>query len=129
MKSDNLAYSNYTKYESFGIIECTSGKVVIVRSTSLLDPAWDDFLNSIPGAEFDQSSLWAAARESDGWDFIRFVFLLNNQIVGGYQLFTKNKRYIGKFGYTIKGPVYSIEYSHLAPIIVEHLLKEVKGQI
>jgi len=130
MNNENHAGPNFGKNKAIDTIECTHSKILIVKSTTLNDPAWDDFLNNITGAEFEQSSLWAAARKSEGWDFTRFVFFFDNKIAGGYQIFSKVKKYVGKIGYTIKGPVYSKEYSHLAPVIVEHLLKEVKkGEI
>lgn len=126
MSSDGCIISGYENYEVLETKEIPHGTLKIAKSTALCDRAWDDFLNSVSGAEFEQSSMWAAARAGDGWSSCRYIFFLKDEIAGGYQIFTKSKKYIGRFGYVIKGPTYLKENAFLAPVIAEHLLKTAK---
>jgi len=95
----------------------------IVKSITYPDPQWDDFLNCIPGAEFEQSSLWAVIKKEQGWEPVRYIFRYGDKIIGGYQILVKRKKIPGTFGYAVKGPTYLPEYKHFATDIVEHLLK------
>ncbi len=73
-------------------------------SDSLEDTRWDDFLESRNGGHYQQSSIWAQYKASQGWSCIRVVFEEENEIVGGYQLLWKQTRR-GKVAYVSKGPV------------------------
>lgn len=94
----------------------------VVESTVHPDPQWDTFLNSIPGAEFEQSSLWAVVKMQDGWKPFRFIFRTGEKIIGGYQILIKEKKSLGRFGYAIKGPTYLHDYQDIAENIAQHLL-------
>ncbi|MBU6410013.1 MAG: GNAT family N-acetyltransferase [Verrucomicrobia bacterium] len=73
-------------------------------SAELEDPQWDAFLESTPLGHFQQSALWARAKQIEGWRPIRVIFTETNRIVGGFQILTKDTRF-GPIGYVSKGPV------------------------
>lgn len=78
--------------------------VSIVVSQDVNDPEWDHFLLSSPLGQYQQSSLWAAAKSVEGWQVIRVVLSHANRILGGFQLLHRHTR-LGRIGYISKGPV------------------------
>src|ERR1017187_3150477 len=73
-------------------------------SPELEDPYWDDFLKATPLGHFQQSSLWARAKDIEGWRPVRMILTLDGQIAGGFQILTAHTRF-GLIGYVSKGPV------------------------
>lgn len=98
-------------------------RLKVVESAIHPDPQWDTFLNSVAGAEFEQSSLWATVKMKDGWEPFRFVFQTGEKIIGGYQILIKDKKLLGRFGYVMKGPTYLHDYQDYAENIAQHLLE------
>ena len=68
------------------------------------DASWDEFLMKTPMGQFQQSSMWAQVKEVEGWECLRVVATLKDQIAGGFQILWRNTR-LGRIGYVSKGPV------------------------
>src|SRR5262245_2268685 len=73
-------------------------------STEAGAPAWDNFLRGTDLGQFQQSSLWAQAKQVDGWQSLRLILEQEQRIVGGFQILWRRTRF-GRVGYIIKGPV------------------------
>jgi len=71
-------------------------------------PAWDDFLRGCGMGQFQQSSLWAHAKQIEGWQNLRVIFEQEGRIDGGFQVLWRATRF-GRVGYVSKGPVLSFE--------------------
>lgn len=71
------------------------------------DPAWDRFLEQTPLGQFQQSTLWARAKASEGWQPLRVVLLdADDAIIAGFQIMARPAwRGRGRIGYISKGPV------------------------
>ena len=75
------------------------------HSTTLDDPEWDAFLESVPSGEYQQSSMWAQTKAADGWQCSRTILSHSNgTITGGFQILHRRKRGI-RLGYLMRGPV------------------------
>lgn len=68
------------------------------------DPAWDNFLRATPLGQFQQSGLWARAKQIDGWRSYRVFLTEEDRIIGGFQILWRGTR-LGRIGYVSKGPV------------------------
>ncbi|OFY58462.1 MAG: hypothetical protein A2Y87_12305, partial [Bacteroidetes bacterium RBG_13_46_8] len=68
------------------------------------DPAWDDFVGSLPDGHYEQSTCWARVREADGWQSIRLRVERNGKICAGAQILFRKIPWIGKVGYIPYGP-------------------------
>jgi lipid II:glycine glycyltransferase (peptidoglycan interpeptide bridge formation enzyme) len=71
-------------------------------------PAWDDFLRCCKMGQFQQSSLWAQAKQIEGWENFRVIFEQGEGIYGGFQVLWRPTRF-GRVGYVSKEPVLSFE--------------------
>ena len=81
------------------------------------DASWDEFLMKTPMGQFQQSSMWAQVKEVEGWECLRVVATLKDQIVGGFQILWRNTR-LGRIGYASKGPVVVRETQSLVELLV-----------
>ena len=81
------------------------------------DASWDEFLMATPMGQFQQSSMWAQVKEAEGWESLRVVATIADQIVGGFQILWRNI-FFGRIGYVSKGPIASPETQSL----IEQLL-------
>ncbi|HET7100332.1 MAG TPA: GNAT family N-acetyltransferase, partial [Terriglobia bacterium] len=79
-------------------------KLAVWITHKIQDQCWDRFLEGTPLGQFQQSSLWAAAKSTEGWLPIRVVLTLDDEIAGGFQILHKSKWW-GHAGYLSKGPV------------------------
>jgi lipid II:glycine glycyltransferase (peptidoglycan interpeptide bridge formation enzyme) len=95
-------------------------------SPELEDPYWDDFLEATPLGHFQQSSLWARAKDIDGWRPLRTILTLDGQIAGGFQILTRHTRF-GLVGYVSKGPVLIKEEDSLLDFMMELVVSSVKA--
>ena len=93
-------------------------------STSLDDHAWDEFLESVPLGQFQQSGRWAQAKSAEGWRPIRRWFSVNGRICGGFQMLSRATRF-GRIGYVSKGPVLAQE----SPTGIDAVLAELKKSV
>jgi len=69
-----------------------------------INPEWDQFISSIPGISYEQSSLWALSQRDDGWKPARIILRRDNKIVCGVQILLLRLPLLGKFGYAPQGP-------------------------
>jgi len=74
------------------------------HSSATADPLWDDFLRGTPRGQYQQSSLWAEYKATEGWTPHRIILTGPGGIVGGFQILWKKTR-LGRIGYLSKGPV------------------------
>ena len=77
----------------------------VTFSQSLADPDWDAFLQSTSLGQYQQSSMWARYKASEGWQPLRCLFTDDGRILGGFQILCKKTRF-GRVGYIPKGPVF-----------------------
>lgn len=68
------------------------------------DTSWDEFLMKTPMGQFQQSSMWAQVKEVDGWESLRVLATIEDQIAGGFQILWRNTC-VGRIGYASKGPL------------------------
>jgi lipid II:glycine glycyltransferase (peptidoglycan interpeptide bridge formation enzyme) len=115
----------YIKKDS---IEISNGTLTAWQSTQSIDDQWDDFLASTPFGHFYQTSMWAEVRKLDGWQPLITVIALNVQIVGGFQILTRSKAYLGKIGLVLKGPVVASDDPVVINFIVAILKKTAQLQ-
>jgi len=102
MLIDESQDSIYRKLDS---IETSQGVLSAWRCLQPDNPAWDAFLDSTSFSHFYQTSMWAQVRILDGWDHLIVLITLNDSLVGGFQILTRPKSYLGKIGIVLKGPV------------------------
>lgn len=74
------------------------------EESTLLNPEWDHLLQSHPLGQFQQSSLWAQVKATEGWTVHRGLQLRDLAPVGGWQMLYRSTRF-GRIGYVSKGPV------------------------
>lgn len=90
-------------------------------SQSLADPDWDAFLQSTRLGQYQQSTMWAQYKASDGWQPLRYLFTNDHRIIGGFQILCKKTRF-GRVGYVPKGPVLPeggpIEYDRAIDLMI-----------
>jgi hypothetical protein len=77
-------------------------------SSELAGHEWDDFLRGSRMGQFQQSSLWAKAKQSDKWNHLRVLIEQEGRIFGGFQILWRRTR-LGRIGYVSKGPVLASE--------------------
>jgi peptidoglycan pentaglycine glycine transferase (the first glycine) len=94
--------------------------------SGLAAQAWDDFLRSCAMGQFQQSSLWARSKETDGWKEIRVIIEQDGRVVGGFQILWKGSRF-GRIGYVSKGPVLSPEDSGVMAFVLDLLQELVRS--
>ena len=86
------------------------------------DLCWDKFLQEGPPGQYQQSTMWARAKEPGGWKPVRVVLTLEDRIVGGLQIL-RRKRWWGGIGYISKGPVVSVDHPEMAGYATELVRK------
>lgn len=92
------------------------------QSTDSPDKQWDDFLASSPYSHFYQSSMWGEVRKLDGWQPLITIITQNDAIVGGFQMLWRSKRFLGKIGLVLKGPVAATD----DPVVLNFTLAALK---
>jgi hypothetical protein len=92
----------------------------VVQVTELIDREWDNFLRGTELGHFQQSSLWAQARQIEGWDCLRVRLEQEERVVGGFQMLWRRTRF-GRIGYIIKGPVLASETSEAVNLLLDCL--------
>jgi peptidoglycan pentaglycine glycine transferase (the first glycine) len=96
-----------------------------VLSYEFEDPAWDDFLDSIPLGHFQQSSTWSRVKQPEGWKPIRFTVKDRGRIIGGFQILSRKSK-LGSIGYVTKGPVVHPETPENCRRIISKLFEVVR---
>jgi lipid II:glycine glycyltransferase (peptidoglycan interpeptide bridge formation enzyme) len=97
--------------------QTAEGTLSFYQSTESDDVSWDEFLMQTPLGQFQQSSMWAQVKEVDGWESLRIVATLRDQIVGGFQILSRDTRF-GRIGNVSKGPVAAPETEDLVELLV-----------
>src|SRR5258706_39485 len=67
-------------------INRVGGTAVASISRQVEDSCWDKFLQETPLGQFQQSTIWARAKASEGWRVVRLVLTVDEEIVGGFQI-------------------------------------------
>ena len=83
------------------------------------DIEWDDFVASVPGAHFEQTTGWAVANEMRGWTTWRFYLKSGNVIAAGFQVAFLSYPLAGKIGLVTQGPVARNEDEELLHVLIE----------
>lgn len=81
-----------------------SGPIEAWLSAAVSDQLWDEFLQSTPCGQFQQSSMWAEYKAGEGWMHHRVILTDADGIIGGFQILWKKTKLI-RIGYVSKGPV------------------------
>jgi hypothetical protein len=68
------------------------------------DTCWDSFLQETPLGQFQQSTVWARAKRPEGWNPVRMLVTVEDDIVAGFQILWQSS-WRGRLGYVSKGPV------------------------
>ena len=92
------------RYHLIASSNTEEGLLSIWHSPGKSDAAWDEFLMKTPMGQFQQSSMWAQVKGVDGWECLRVVATIAEQIAGGFQVLWRDTRF-GRIGYVSKGPV------------------------
>lgn len=109
-----------TQSSPIGARQLTDELVTASLSCDHSDPAWDAFLQSSPLGQFQQSAMWAQAKQGEGWQPIRVVFTAADQMRGGFQILWRQSR-LGRIGYVSKGPIVDPETPECASYVIDVL--------
>ncbi len=90
----------------------------IVINAAPRDPAWDDFLASVPGGQHVQTSLWAQVKAELGWRAIRIQLGDDRQLIAGAQLLLKPLSIMGALAYLPQGPLLRHRDDALADVLL-----------
>ncbi len=72
-------------------------------------PEWDDFVRSVNGASYLQTSIWARVKAATGLRALRVVVVRHGSPVAGCQVLIRDLPLVGSFGYIPLGPVVSAD--------------------
>ncbi|MCF7762212.1 MAG: GNAT family N-acetyltransferase [Verrucomicrobia bacterium] len=92
------------------------------------DRRWDGFLQQVPLGQFQQSSLWAQYKATEGWQSLRCLLVRKGGLIGGFQLLWRRSRW-GRTAYVSKGPVMleeTPETSEFAIRLIRQAVEELK---
>jgi peptidoglycan pentaglycine glycine transferase (the first glycine) len=89
---------------------------------SVEDHFWDEFLQATPLGQFQQSSIWARAKQLEGWKLVRVVVTRESEIVAGFQILWRSS-WRGRLGYLTKGPVVLPGHEDVADYTADLLRK------
>lgn len=114
---------DYLQIASAGI---DGREVVAWSSEELEDQAWDDFLRGVPGGQYQQSSLWARGKRTEGWNPLRVILTSGDRLIGGCQILWRRAKFL-RLGYVSKGPVADSATAALITFLVQTLRTAVKS--
>ena len=83
--------------------------------------AWDDFLESSPLGQFQQTSGWAQVKALEGWSAVREPVSLHGPSLGGFQLLWRRTK-LASVGYMSKGPVLAEESEPAVSVVIEKVV-------
>ena len=110
------------RYEEFEQKAFGGGTAVAWISSESEDICWDKFLQETPYGQFQQSTIWARAKQPGGWKPVRVVVTTDGEIVGGFQIL-RRPYWWGGIGYLSKGPVVLAPAPEIADFATELLRK------
>ena len=108
------------RYEKIDQTKLGEGTAVAWISRGLEDTHWDKFLQESPLGQFQQSAIWAQAKDAEGWRSVRVVLTVDQELVGGFQMLWRSS-WRGRMGYVSKGPVVLPGYPGLAEFATDLL--------
>src|SRR5258708_16240042 len=100
-------------YETIERINLAGGTAVVSISREVEDNCWDKILQETPLGQFQQSTIWARAKATEGWRVVRLVLTMDKEILGGFQILWRPS-WRGRVAYVSKGPVGLPGYPGLA---------------
>lgn len=103
------------------------GTAVAWISNDLTDVCWDKFLQQTPLGQFQQSTMWARAKQAEGWKPVRVLVVLADEIVAGFQILWQSS-WRGRLGYVSKGPVVLPMHRGLADFVIALLRQTARNQ-
>jgi peptidoglycan pentaglycine glycine transferase (the first glycine) len=116
------------RYEKLAELTESGQPVTAWISRELHDPAWDQFLETTPLGQFQQSTVWAKAKAAEGWQPLRVVVRTQDATIAGFQVLVRPAwRGHGRIGYVSKGPVVLPDRSW-ALLLTVRLLRQVVRQ-
>ena len=117
-----MKFKPICNYERIDQNEIESGTATAWLSREDDDTCWDKFLQETPLGQFQQSTIWARAKHSEGWKPVRVLVTMNQEIVAGFQVLWKPS-WGGRIGYVSKGPVVLPGHHGLAEFVTVLLQK------
>lgn len=115
------------EYTAIDSAEAGGGTLSAWKSRQGIDALWDRYLAGAPHAHFYQTSMWAEVRKLDGWQPQIVAVTLDDSVVGGFQVLTRSKPYVGKIGLVLKGPVVNSNDAAILRFVVRTLKKFAKS--
>ena len=100
-------------------------KVLISHSSANsngLHDTWDQFVASIPGGHFEQTSRWAMARHYHGWESVIFMIEESKQPIAGTLIFYRPLPLAGKIGYASFGPCIKDNSVHSLRFLLNEII-------
>ncbi len=93
-------------------------------SRTLVDDAWDTFVDRAPGGTHLQTTAWATVKATAGWRATRVVLSRGGIVVGGCQILLRALPVVGSVGYVARGPLFE----HVGPARFRMVLDAI-GQV
>lgn len=106
-----------------GSAEAGGGTLSAWKSRQSIDALWDQYLAGMPDGHFYQTSMWAEVRKLDGWQPLIVAVTLDDEVIGGFQILTRFKSYIGRIGLVLKGPVVNSK----DPAVIRFVIQTLKS--
>ncbi len=82
---------------------------------------WDAFVVAIPRGHHVQTGLWAAVKETIGWQSVRLMVSQEDHIIAGAQVLFRSLPLLGKIGFVAKGPYFSVKQPELKALVIAEL--------
>ena len=84
-----------------------SATLLLEVSDAVEDPAWDGFVERVPGGSHVQTSIWGQLKATEGWTPVRVVVKNGTGIVAGAQLLVRRLPLRNAVAYVPKGPIFA----------------------
>lgn len=97
----------------------------IIVSKGNKESDWDQYVNNHEMGQYQQTSIWARAKESEGWSHSRVMIKdENGDILGGFQLLKKNIYKFITIGFISKAPLYGDADDEIFMKLYDAIIKE-----
>lgn len=118
--------ANHSAYTNLASREIAGRMFNAGWSTDTSDPQWDDFLQSATLGQFQQSSIWAHVKKTEGFKSIRVIVTVDDRIAGGFQILWRRFS-LWRIGYVSKGPVVWPEDPRVCEFVADLLRSVVEA--
>lgn len=105
-----------------------NAKIHTEISDAQQDAQWDAFLRQTPQGNLEQSSLWAAVKESSNRRSLRVKIQRGKEIIAGCQMFLQEMRFVGTVALAIFGPVIKHDEPEIACAILIEMKRVARAQ-